>query len=857
MKRPGRIALAAGSRVAGTLAAGLLAAALLGAGDAGASEPGGRDARAVPTEPGAPWPSMRHDRKNTGRSPIRGRYHRGDRPWSFRTGKGVFSTPVVGADETVYVGSADTWFYALGRGGRLRWRYKTGEIIDSAAVLGRREPALGSSTVTFGSGDEHVYRLRTLPRRMSRRARTVWRFRATRKPATGQAVNWWEGNVTMGFGGTLFAGNTGGAEYAISPRGRQRWVFATGNAVWSNAAIGDDGSVYFTSLDLYAYALDPGGKLRWRALMAHFATSSPAIDADGTVYVASFNGSLYALDPKTGETRWTFATDEHVYASPALGPRGIYIASADGSVYALDRRGGLRWRYDTGDPIRSSPVLGRGPGGPGHLLYVGSADGTLYALDAESGRRRWSFDATPRDAVLRDRNDLNASPALGRRGVYIGGEHGLIVHVPYDWCLRHRDTRCDRSPGEVFDNDLERMAFVTPGGTTRLSGPSARLPAATALATRLVVRAGGETVDAGLAGPEPETSVTTSPQFRFRAQPSGDYHYLHVVPDGFLEPNRRYEIRIRADWAGDARSGRVADTIRFRTERVLRRGPPLRTGQGRVSAFTLRRLAVPLPPLLPSVNQIGFDSYDLVVGALDVSAPDRRGEGSLLLWAVSTKRDRDGLPVADRRGAFSFPLSGRYRHDSVLLSQSGLTLGFSFGDVPLRRFDLRMQLDRRLRALNGASLYAEVFCPEVPVYGPALVAIGICNRDARLPASGTFITRRYPARGLANRRPRGLRVAALELRRPTPQAEGSVVARLSLARGARFEADRHAAAVLLTDARSGAVIALDYRGALATRADPRGNLREVRLKIPRGTEVPPRVRAYVIADVFPLLVRVL
>ena len=48
----------------------------------------------------------------------------------------MFSTPVVGADETVYAGSADTWFYALGRGGRLRWRYKTGEIIDSAGVLG-------------------------------------------------------------------------------------------------------------------------------------------------------------------------------------------------------------------------------------------------------------------------------------------------------------------------------------------------------------------------------------------------------------------------------------------------------------------------------------------------------------------------------------------------------------------------------------------------------------------------------------------------------------------------------------------------------------------------------------------------
>ena len=106
--------------------------------DRRASPPPRRGDRTVPTEAGSPWPSMRHDRRNTGASPIRGRYHAGDRPWSFRTGKGVFSTPVIGADETVYAGSADTWFYALGRGGRLRWRYKTGEIIDSAGRARRR-----------------------------------------------------------------------------------------------------------------------------------------------------------------------------------------------------------------------------------------------------------------------------------------------------------------------------------------------------------------------------------------------------------------------------------------------------------------------------------------------------------------------------------------------------------------------------------------------------------------------------------------------------------------------------------------------------------------------------------------------
>ncbi len=47
----------------------------------------------VPVQAKSPWPEMRRDSRNTGSSPIRGVY-RGDRPWSFATARGIFSTPV-------------------------------------------------------------------------------------------------------------------------------------------------------------------------------------------------------------------------------------------------------------------------------------------------------------------------------------------------------------------------------------------------------------------------------------------------------------------------------------------------------------------------------------------------------------------------------------------------------------------------------------------------------------------------------------------------------------------------------------------------------------------------------------------
>ena len=198
-----------------------------------------------------------------------------------------------------------------------------------------------------------------------------------------------------------------------------------GQSVWTTPAFGqgsEAGDSFWGSVDLYAFSLDPNGQQRWQTFTPGYVTSSPALGSDGTVYVASFDHKLYALDPDTGAVRWSFSTDAHIYGSPALATNAegqtsaIFITSTDGSVYAIHPSGHLLWRYDTGDPIRSSPVLGRKPHGGGQILYVGSSNGKLYALYAANGRRRWSFDTTPRDPALRDRNDLNGSPALGYSG---------------------------------------------------------------------------------------------------------------------------------------------------------------------------------------------------------------------------------------------------------------------------------------------------------------------------------------------------------------------------------------------------------------------------------------------------------
>jgi outer membrane protein assembly factor BamB len=800
---------------------------------------------ALPVPPGTPWPEMRHDDRNTGASDIAGVYQRGLEPWSYRTGKGIFSTATIGPGDRAYVGSGDGVFHAFGANGKRLWSFKAG-LIDSSAVLWR-------GGITVGTGDEYLYTLRTSAKKMSQAGRTIWKLKATQPANGGQLVNWWEGNAEIGPDGTIYAGNTGAAAYAITPDGKVKWIFRGGNSFWTSTSIGKDSTSYWGSVDRSIYAIDKNGKQVWSTPTLGFIISSPALSADGsTIYIGSFDGQLHALDTKTGVPKWSFQTGDHVYSSPALeedtsgAVKALYIGSADGIVYKVDPNGKEVWQYDTGDAVRSSPVLGMAPDGKSRIVYVGSSNGTLFALDADTGKRRWSFDGTPREAALRDRNDMNASPALGRKGVYIGSESGYFWFVPYDWCLHARDARCNTDPGQEFAADLNRVFPVTAGGSTQVNGFQSALPAATTVVGRLVVDQGGKTQDAQMQPlPSANSLVSADPPFPFTAALSGDGHFVFVRPDAILDPGRDYTLKLNGVYTdggfhigapalGATGGGQFSDTIRFHTQPS--QGPlPLRPRPGAVPSFRLRRLAVPLPSFLPSVNQIGFDSYEWLVGVLSA------GDGKLLTWVVGIKpgkRPRHGPQpwVADPSEGFAFPLYGTYKDDAFELGLKNMTLTFSFGPVPLDLLEFRGRLNKDMTT-SGPNLYAESTCAKIPNYGPFLpTTTRLCNQDGKIIVGGTYLTQRYV--GSANAKPKGLAVSSLDLTRPTSTADGKAVATLSKPTAA--------ASILLTDASTLEPVPLDYA------ADTKVSGNQVTLTIPAGTSLPATVRAWAIAGVYPL-----
>lgn len=816
---------------------------------------------------------MRRDDRNTAFSPIAGVYRPGQRPWQFRTGKGIFSTPIVGGDGTIYFGSADTWFYAVSPRGRLEWRFKTGNLIDSAGFIGAWSRRWHTYPIAVPSGDTYLYLIRSNARRMSRRRRIIWRFTppaAAGVPGQVKQVNWWEGNAEPGPDGTIYAGNTGDAAYALHPNGTLKWVFRSIGPFWTDPAIQPDGTTYWGSLDLQAHQISPSGQSGWRFPTGSFVTSSPALSESGTLYIGSFDSNLYALNAATGLPEWKFQTGNDVYASPALDEapdgtvRAIYVASTDGKVYALSASGQLLWSYDTGDVIRSSPVIGLAPDGVGRIVYVGAGNGTVYALNAATGTRRWSYDTTQYgNPVLRDRNDLNGSAALTRTGVLIGGEDGYLHYVPYDYCLHVRSPRCDTNPGQAFGPAVTRVFAVTSGGNTQLMGGVQNVRPATVLPLRLVVTRGGQTLDAAMQPvPNANSLVSVSPSFPFHAELSGDGHYLFVVPSTNLDPGTTYTIRAHGIWdangagVGDVRLG-ASSAGTFDDSTSYRVGSPggkvpFHAGRQRVTAFRLTRLAFPLPAFLPSVNQIGFDAYNLIVGVLSMSKPDASGRGSILLWAIGARPGRTGVEEADPGTTLGFALGGTYQNGTLDLTAPNATLTFSFGPVPVQTLDFRATLSPRLVAYPGADIYGEVTCSSVPTYGPLLPSQRLCNNEGKLISNGTFVTGPYSARGKADARPRGVGLRSLTYTPPGPSYGGSMTATLKLSRRARYPAAHHVVSIVLADASSGVPVGLDYRASESTAVDRRGNIRSVTLSIPPGTSLPASVRAYVVSDVFPL-----
>ena len=380
--------------------------------------------------------------------------------WKFETRAEVWSSPAIGSDGTLYVGSSDKKVYALnGKTGAKNWEFETGDEVLSS-------PAIGSDgTVYVGSGDKKVYALN------GKTGAKNWEF------DTKDGVYC---SPSIGVDGTIYIGShgeysAGSGKYNRTPKfyaldgktGTKKWgIKMEGSS--ASSAIGPDGTIYVGSDGEYShiseeynklpkfYALDGAtGAKKWEFESPGGEWSPPAIGADGTVYVGAgdgLSGRFYALDGKTGTKKWGFSPGWQVSASPVIGADStVYVVSNEGKVYALNSKTGVKkWESKKGV---GSPAIG--------------SDGTVYvgicALDGETGNKKWEFE-----------NGLG-STTIGIDGtIYIGSSDGNV------YALKTESLGLAKSPWPMRGQNAQHTGRAIGSGSSEPTEPNPTNPAPTA-----------------------------------------------------------------------------------------------------------------------------------------------------------------------------------------------------------------------------------------------------------------------------------------------------------------------------------------------------------------------------------------
>ena len=283
--------------------------------------------------------------------------------WTFATGSDfingldTISSPAVATDGSVYIASGDRLF-SVNADGSFRWSRQLDGPIPSSPTIG------SDGTVYVGTYGGKLYAVASS-------GKVRWAFNAGNIIYSSPAIAT-DGTVYIGTGVT-FSPNPGKL-IAVNIDGTKKWEFTAGGAVASSPAIGADGTVYAGSSDGHLYAVSSAGSLTWKLKTGAVINSSPAVATDGTIYVGSgFN--LIAVNP-AGTKQWSFGTGGNVDSSPAITKEGtVYVGSADGSVYAVSKLGKKVWSFVTGAAVYSSPTISLDG-----TVYFGSQDFKFYAI---------------------------------------------------------------------------------------------------------------------------------------------------------------------------------------------------------------------------------------------------------------------------------------------------------------------------------------------------------------------------------------------------------------------------------------------------------------------------------------------
>ena len=203
----------------------------------------------------------------------------GDLVWKFQTEGRVLASPSIALDGTIYIGDEEGNLYAINPDGTAAW------------------------SKPFSTGAQIITR-----------------------PAIDT-----EGNI--------YFGSFSGKFYALDSNRVPIWTFDTEQDIWTSAVIRADGTVYFGADNGFFYALDTtSGEVKWTYKIRDNwqRSSTAALGLDGSIYFTLWDNSFYSIN-RIGKKLWSVPLkgnrdDSATFSSPTLVDDGkIYVGTKDGA----------------------------------------------------------------------------------------------------------------------------------------------------------------------------------------------------------------------------------------------------------------------------------------------------------------------------------------------------------------------------------------------------------------------------------------------------------------------------------------------------------------------------------------------
>jgi len=351
------------------------------------------------------------------------------------------SAIAVGDDKHIYLTSRNALNVIDSSNGLLEWTYSIDPY--GASVPNNSIPLIDSgNNVYFGARNNSLYSINGTQRIFN------WRYQV------GGAI---QGMPVIGANNNIYVGANNARFYDFSGNSA---ATPTSNAIIPMYML----NVKHTNLTSYTgptKATIPA--IYWQSPFVSgnlFVSPSIAIDSSGALYLGSNDGYLYSLNSTTGSVNWlkqvnnaSYKPDvispNSIYTTPVIAPDGtIYIGSNEGYLFALNTNSTIKWSYNAGYPLQSSPIIdgsgtiyfGAGNNvyavgdavteayskwlspfvtnahvnsspalSPNGYLYFGSDDGYVYAVNSFTGLLKWAFDAS---------GNLNTNPNLPVHPIY-------------------------------------------------------------------------------------------------------------------------------------------------------------------------------------------------------------------------------------------------------------------------------------------------------------------------------------------------------------------------------------------------------------------------------------------------------